>query len=243
VSAFWGLMLVEDRRSRAALVILSGPHAGYLGTPMGQASLLSLRGEGLRIRFLNANHQAMGAAMSHPPSQPSRSLWPVRLTVKAIGWSSSAVAVGALVMFALVLGLPSRKPWLAPFAILLFPIAIAFAVLGAPFWAIGAVCGLWLHEKEGVYGKLEPEGIRLDSLSTNEPGFIAWHVLHEVSKVIYPLSFWYELRLMDGSSVRVDFMDDAQLLCALEARGIPLREKPWHSIAENRVDALARGKR
>jgi hypothetical protein len=145
-------------------------------------------------------------------------------------------------MFALVLGLPCRKAWLAPFAILLFPIAIAFAVLGAPFWAIGALCGLWLHEKEGVYGQLEPDGIRLDSLATNEPGFVAWHTLQEVARVIYPLCFCYELRLGNGSSVRVDFMDDAQLLCALEARGIPLREKAWHSIAENRIDALARGK-
>jgi hypothetical protein len=166
-------------------------------------------------------------------------LWPVRLTVKAIGWSCSAVALGALVLFALILGLPCRKAWLAPFALLLLPLAIACAVMGAPFWAIGAVCGLWLYQKEGVYGKLESEGIRLDSLGAIKPDLVAWNALHEVTKVMAPMVFWYELRLTNGSTERVDFMDDAELMGALEARGIPLTNKMWHSIGQKSVAGVA----
>jgi hypothetical protein len=156
-------------------------------------------------------------------------LWPARLTVKAIGWSSSAVAVGALFLFVLILSLPSRKIWLAPLTLFLLPLAIACVVVGGPFWAIGAACGLWLYDKEGVHGKIEPEGIRLDSVRTSEPAYVAWQTLQEVTEILEPLILWYELRLKAGSKVRIDIVDRDPLKRALEARGIPLKRVMWHS--------------
>jgi hypothetical protein len=132
-----------------------------------------------------------------------------------------------MLLFVFVLSLPARSLWLLPVAFLLLPGALAAVLLGCPLWGIGAACGLWLHDKEGVYGEIEIEGIRLDRLHRVGPDFVKWAALAEVVRVIYPLSIHYELALKDGSAAHVDFLDEEQLTAHLQEQEIGFRGRTW----------------
>jgi hypothetical protein len=148
--------------------------------------------------------------------------------VRGIALVCGGAVIAAMASFAWILGLGCRRAWLAPVSLVLSPVAIALAVVGAPFWALGTICGLWLQEKEGVYGMVGPEGVQLDSLRDSVPGLISWEALEEVVRVCYPLTISYQLRLVDGGRVQVDFFDDEeQLTHELESRGKALRRCRW----------------
>jgi hypothetical protein len=126
-----------------------------------------------------------------------------------------------------VLSLPARSLLLLPVALILLPVALAAALLGCSLWGIGAACGLWLHDKEGVYGKIESEGIRLDAVYRVGRDFVAWSELEKVVRVRYPLFIHYRLELKDGSAARVDFLDEEQLVPQLKEHGVGFRCCDW----------------
>jgi hypothetical protein len=138
-----------------------------------------------------------------------------------------------MLLFVSILSLPTRSLLLLPVALVLLPVALVAVLLGCPLWGIGAVCGLWLYDKEGVYGKIESEGIRLDSLHSVGPDFVAWAALEKVVQVRYPLSIQYELGLRDGRVARVDFMDEKQLAPHLNVHGIGFRRRAWIASADS----------
>jgi hypothetical protein len=93
--------------------------------------------------------------MTQEWKQPGRSWWLLRALVRGVARICGAAAIGGMVLFVSLLSLPNRSLLLLPIALVLLPIALAAVLLGCPFWGLGAACGLWLHDKEGVYGKVD----------------------------------------------------------------------------------------
>jgi hypothetical protein len=165
--------------------------------------------------------------MSQALLRPARSSWLLRTLMGGVARLCSLVAIGGVLLFVFILSLPNRNLLLLPVALVLLPVALVAVVLGCPFWGIGAACGLWLHEKQGVYGSIECEGIRLDALHKAGPDFVAWTAVAKVVRVQYPLSLHYRLQLRDGSVVEVDFLDEEQLALQLEKHGVGFRCARW----------------
>ena len=165
--------------------------------------------------------------MTQELKQAGRSWWLPRVLVRGVAWLCGGAAIGCMFLLVCVLSLPARSLLLLPVALILLPVALAAALLGCSLWGIGAACGLWLQDKEGVYGKIESEGIRLDAVHSGGPDFVAWAALERVVRVRYPLSIHYQLELRDGSAARVDFLDEEQLVPQLNERGVELRRCDW----------------
>ncbi len=168
--------------------------------------------------------------MTQESKQAGRSWWLTRVLVGGVARLWSGASVGCMILFVSVLGLPARSLLLLPVALIMLPLALAAVLLGCLLWGIGAVCGLWLHDKEGVYGKIESEGIRLDAMHRARPDFVAWAALEEVVRVRYPLSIHYRLELRDGSAgPYVDFLDEEQLTPCLKEHRVGFRHCDWTS--------------
>jgi hypothetical protein len=165
--------------------------------------------------------------MTQKSKRVGRSWWLPRVLVRGLARVSCGAAIGCMFLFVSVLGLPTRSLLLLPVALLLLPLALAAVLLGCPLWGIGTACGLWLQDKEGVYGHVESEGIRLDAPHGVGPDFVAWAALEKVVRVRYPLSTHYQLELGDGLAARVDFLDEEQLVPQLKEHGVGLRRCDW----------------
>jgi len=183
-------------------------------------------GGALRIESLSFG-RADGPIMTQELKQAGRSWWLPRVLVRGVAWLCGGTAIGCMILFVSVLALPTRSLLLLPVALIFLPVALAAAILGCPLWGIGAACGLWLQDREGVYGKIESEGIRLDALHSVGPDFIAWAALEKVVRVRYPLSILYQLELRDGSAARVDFLDEEQMVPQLKEHGVGFRRCDW----------------
>jgi hypothetical protein len=165
--------------------------------------------------------------MTQELKQAGRSWWLPRVLVRGVAWLCGGAAIGSMLLFVSVLALPTRSLLLLPVALFLLPVALAAVILGCPLWGIGAACGLWLRDKESVYGQVESEGIRLDAPQGVGPDFVAWAALEEVMRVRYPLLIQYQLKLRDGSAARVDFLDEEQLAPQLREHGVRFRRCDW----------------
>jgi hypothetical protein len=173
--------------------------------------------------------------MTQESKQADRSWWLFRGLVRGVARLCGGAAIGCMLLFVSILSLPTRSLLLLPVALILLPVALAAVLLGCPLWGIGAVCGLWLYDKEGVYGKIDSEGIRLDALYSVGPDFVAWAAIEKVVRVRYPLSIQYELGLRDGPVARVDFLDEKQLSPHLKVHGVGFPRRDW--IGEEAYDA------
>jgi hypothetical protein len=165
--------------------------------------------------------------MTQGSKQAGRSWWFLRVVVRGVMGLCGGAALGSMILFVAVLGLPVRSLLLLPVTLVLLPVALIAVVLGCPLWGIGAACGLWLLGKEGVYGNVESEGIRLDALHRVGPDFVAWAALAKVVRVQWPLSIHYQLELRDGSAARVDFLDEEQLRPKLTENRVRFEGRRW----------------
>jgi hypothetical protein len=165
--------------------------------------------------------------MTQDLKRADRSWWLRRVLVRGVARLCGGASIGCMILFVFVLSLPTRSLLLLPVALFLLPVALVAVLLGCPLWGIGTACGLWLYEKEGIYGEVESEGIRLDALHGVGRDFVAWAALEDVVRVRSPLSIHYQLELKDGSTARIDFLAEEQLASQLHRHGVRFRRCDW----------------
>jgi hypothetical protein len=174
--------------------------------------------------------------MAHLVLHRSRAPWIARAAVKVIAAISGVLTICCVLIFVTMLRLTSRGWLWTPVALVLLIPAIAVAIIGAPFWSIAAICGVWLHAKEGIYATIEPEGIRVESPDKPTHPLIPWDAVLAVREIAHPLARAHEVSLRDGTTVRIDFVDADDLAAHLAQRGVPLSQKWWNEKARETLD-------
>jgi hypothetical protein len=169
--------------------------------------------------------------MSAVPKQRPWSPWVIRALLKVVAAACGVLSAAAIIFFFWVLSLSGRNRLLLPITLLLLPVAVVVILVGCPLWAVSAACGMKVHQLEGVYAKVEAEGLRLESIKAANPRRIEWAELEEVLKLHYPPCEPYLLKLKHGSEVQVDFVDEVLLQRHLEERGTRFHEV-WGSKRE-----------
>lgn len=162
--------------------------------------------------------------MSARVKQPQWSPWLLRIILKGVGACCGILSAGSMIFFFWVLSLSARNHFLLPITLLLLPVSLVVILVGCSFWSISAVCGLKLHQLEGVYARVGADGLQLESVKEKSPRWVEWTALEEILKIHYPLCEPYLLKLKHDSEVRVDFLDEVLLTRHLEERGIRFQE-------------------
>ncbi len=134
--------------------------------------------------------------------------------------------MGCMAVFAGILGLQARSPWLWPLTLLLLPVALLFAAVGLVIYPVNMVAAVALWRRKGKYGAATDAGLEVRTTLQGAERVLPWQQLREVVAVFSPPVTSYEAVVVSGETVEIDFLEPlGGVRSALEARGIPMRRE------------------